>query len=74
MRIIQELRSTEHAAQEFRKTVKVGDDTHCGLAIEVKTPIAKVQTAIGELWMKIAQLYPARAAPCRFVNRIYQEP
>jgi hypothetical protein len=42
--------------------------------IEVKTPIAKVQTAVGELWMKVAQLYPAHTLPCRFVNRVYQNP
>ena len=57
----------------FRKTIKSGDDTHCGLAIEVKKPIVKVQTMAGEKWLKLTQIYPAGVASCQFVNGVYQE-
>jgi TPR repeat protein len=64
----------EKAADEFRKTLKVGSDSHCGLVIEVKPPIAKVQTMIGEVWLKIEQLYAQGKANCRFRNGVYQDP
>lgn len=57
----------------FRPTLKVGDETHCGLVIEVKKPIIKVQTMAGEKWLKINQIYRAGSAPCNFVNGVYQE-
>jgi len=65
--------ATAKAAQ-FRRTLKVGSDSHCGLVIEVRGPIAKVQAMIGEVWLKTAQLYPKGAQDCRFVNGVYQEP
>ena len=57
----------------FRKIIKSGDDSHCGLVIEVKKPIVKVQTMAGEKWLKLTQIYPAGGASCRFVNGVYQE-
>ncbi|MEO6603932.1 MAG: tetratricopeptide repeat protein [Polyangiaceae bacterium] len=65
---------TEKAGAEFRKNLKVGDDSHCGLVIEVKPPIAKVQTMIGEVWLKVEQLYAPGKADCRFRNGVYQDP
>jgi hypothetical protein len=62
------------ATQAFRRHLSVGDETHCGLVVEVKPPIAKIQTADGEKWLKIAQVYPQGMAPCRFFNHVYVEP
>jgi hypothetical protein len=58
----------------FRTSLKEGDSTHCGLVIEVKKVVVKVQTIVGEHWFKINQLFPEGSADCRFVNNIYQEP
>lgn len=67
--------SQKHSqAVAFRKTVQVGSDTHCGLVLAVKGPIAEVQAPIGQVWMKISQLYPAGLARCDFYNGSYQEP
>jgi len=63
----------QKGAEAFRNKLEVGDTSHCGLVIEVKPPIAKIQTAIGEHWLKVKQLYPANTKPCRFVNGIYQD-
>lgn len=64
----------DQAASEFRKTLAVGSDTHCGLVIEVKPPIARVQSMIGEVWLKIEQLFPQGKQSCKFVNGVYQDP
>lgn len=58
----------------FREKLKVGNDSHCGLVVEVKRPVAKIQTMIGERWLKMEQLYPAGYADCRFINGVYREP
>jgi TPR repeat protein len=71
-RLAQRARAQRVAA--FRKALKVGDSSHCGLVIEVKPPIAKIQTMAGERWLKIEQLYGEGDAPCRFINGVYQEP
>ncbi|MES1183119.1 MAG: hypothetical protein ABUL60_04855 [Myxococcales bacterium] len=60
--------------QQFRRSLKVGSESHCGLVVEVRQPIAKIQTMIGERWLKTAQLYPKGAQDCRFVNGTYQDP
>lgn len=61
----------EQNAKQWRRTVKVGDDSHCGLVIEVKGPIVKVQGPAGESWLKLEQLYPPGGHRCRFVNSTY---
>ena len=61
-------------AASFRKSLHVGSDSHCGLVIEVKYPIAKVQSMIGETWLKVSQLYPKGGRDCRFLNGVYQDP
>jgi hypothetical protein len=58
----------------FRKGLKEGDNTHCGLVVEVKKKVVKIQTMIGEHWFKIDQLYPSGTADCKFINNVYQEP
>jgi TPR repeat protein len=64
----------DKVATDFRSTLKVGSDSHCGLVIEVKPPIARVQSMIGEVWLKIEQLFPQGKQDCRFVNGVYQDP
>jgi hypothetical protein len=61
-------------AAVFRSSLKVGSDSHCGLVIEVKPPIARVQTMVGEVWLKVAQLFPKGKKACRFLNGVYQDP
>ncbi len=48
----------------WQKTLKTGDESNCGLVIEVKRPIAKIQTASGERWLKVEQLYPHGTQAC----------
>ena len=63
----------EKVAQQFRLKVSTGDDTHCGLVIEKKPPIIKIQTQAGEKWFKLKQVYPAGTHKCRFMNGEYIE-
>lgn len=60
----------------FRQHLKIGDDTHCGLVVDIRRTIAQVQSSIGLTWLKIDQLYPAHEgfATCEFVNGVYQTP
>ena len=64
----------EKDAEAFRSKLAVGDETHCGMVVELKTPIVKLQTPAGEKWLKIAQVYRAGSAPCNFANGAYVEP
>ncbi|MFO1305069.1 MAG: hypothetical protein U1F54_15140 [Burkholderiales bacterium] len=50
--------------KRFRASLKTGDDSNCGLVVEVRTPIAKVQTETGERWLKVERLQPAGGEPC----------
>jgi len=61
-------------AEKFRQKLAVGDQTHCGMVIELKRPIVKVQTFDGEKWFRVAQLFPPGEAPCRFYNHEYVDP
>ncbi|MBI3775812.1 MAG: sel1 repeat family protein [Gammaproteobacteria bacterium] len=63
-----------NSARTLRKTLKVGDETHCGLVVEVKSPIVKIQTKIGEHWIKIEQVYPPNSMSCDFANGAYKDP
>jgi len=60
-------------AAQFRRKVAVGDETHCGMVIERKDPIVKIQTVAGEKWLKIGQVYPPGAHSCRFYNGQYAD-
>lgn len=57
----------------WRKKIQLGSDTHCGMVIDTKAPLVKVQTSIGEKWFKLMQLYPAGEKQCVFVQGQYQE-
>lgn len=75
LRIAQEqLKARVQRAASFRKSVKVGDASHCSLVIEIKSPVVKIQTMVGERWLKREQLYAEGDAPCRFFNSVYQDP
>ena len=69
----QKKKANEMSAVSLRVNLEVGSDTHCGMVIEIKKSIAKIQTSEGEKWLKLAQIYPAGSADCRFVNGVYQE-
>ena len=63
-------RSTTNA---FRAKVKLGDESHCGMIIDLKLPLVKVQTMVGERWYRLEQIYPRGNAPCQFYNNVYQD-
>jgi hypothetical protein len=44
----------------FREGLRIGDRSVAGLVIDVKPPIAKIQTATGERWFRIDELQPVR--------------
>ena len=58
----------------FRAILTTGTDAHCGMVIEVKKPLVKVQTTIGEKWFRSNQMYPPGGPTCNFSNGLYQEP
>jgi hypothetical protein len=58
----------------FRAILTPGTGTHCGMVIEVKKPLVKVQTTIGEKWFRTNQMYPPGGLACNFSNGLYQEP
>jgi len=43
---------------KFRKTVKIGDNTNCGLVVSVQDSIVQVQTSSDLRWMKRDQILP----------------
>lgn len=60
------------ATESLRTGLKRGDDTNCGLVIEVKPPIAQMQTASGVQWMRIDAVYPL-GVRCDFNGSGYQK-
>ena len=58
---------------QWRKTLNIGDDTHCGPIIEVRRPmfkvalIAQIQGFGSESWLKEAELFTPEYG-CRNVN------
>jgi hypothetical protein len=65
-------RSAETA--NFRRALKIGDESHCGLVVEIQRPVAKVQAMIGEVWLKVEQLHPKGYEKCHFHNNVYVDP
>ncbi|WP_295873821.1 hypothetical protein [uncultured Zhongshania sp.] len=49
---------------DFRTKIKVGDETHCGLVVELKPPIVQIQTSSGVRWVKIAETFPPNSRRC----------
>ncbi|MFY8300517.1 hypothetical protein AAEU28_17260 [Pseudoalteromonas sp. SS15] len=58
----------------FREKMNEGDFSHCGLIVERKNKVAKVQTMEGAIFIRIDQLYPKGLAQCHFYNGVYQPP
>jgi hypothetical protein len=77
--LLQGMRSRERArklslTKQFRTNLVAGVKSHCGLVVEVKPPIAAVQTDQGLHWFRVEQLYPVGIeATCRFFNGQYVE-
>lgn len=44
--------------ENFRKTVKVGDYCSIGLIVEIKPPLANIQTSNGMQWIRLDELMP----------------
>lgn len=57
----------------WRKHLTLGSDTHCGMVVEIRQPLIKVQTAIGEKWFRLEQLKPPGSMSCNFLNGVYQD-
>ncbi|WP_420590335.1 cell envelope integrity protein TolA [Bacterioplanoides sp.] len=55
----------------FREQLQEGDESHCGLVVEVKSKVVMVQSVIGQVWIKRNEIYPDGEARCRFVNGRY---
>lgn len=55
-----EAAQTADPVSRFRDGLRIGDRAAVGLVIDVKPPIAKIQTATGERWFRIDELQPAR--------------
>lgn len=58
----------------FREALTEGDETHCGLVIDVKPKIANIQKVTGPYWIKKDKLYPKGLVKCKFVNGQYVAP
>jgi hypothetical protein len=53
------------AEVEWRKTIKEGTQTQCGMVVEVRKEIANIQTNSGVKWVRIENLYrPGNSSPC----------
>ena len=51
----------------FREHIKIGEQSQCGMIVNIRGSIAKVQMTDGEKWMKISDLYPANSGrACQF--------
>ncbi|MEK6659096.1 MAG: hypothetical protein AABY36_05385 [Campylobacterota bacterium] len=63
--------------ENFRKSIKKGVETNCGLVVDVKESQAKIdftqKNSINELWIDSKKLFP-KGHGCRFVNGKYIAP
>lgn len=69
MKLAEAAAAREREMAGWRKALKVGDDSSCGLIIEVRPPIAKVQLLSGERWLKINDLSRAGRGECVMDDR-----
>lgn len=60
--------------KSYRNSLSEGQDSHCGLIVEVKDKVVRVETMVGLKFFKREQLYPAGVASCSFRNNVYQPP
>jgi hypothetical protein len=56
----------QEQTEQWRKSLAIGSDTNCGLIIELRPPLAKVQGlgASGEKWRRITDLFPVGERRC----------
>ena len=59
---------TREAEARFRSIMKVGDETNCGLVIEVKGEIAQIQTSKSIKWVKKEELSPRHLRQTCYVS------
>jgi hypothetical protein len=58
------------AAIGWRKTVKEGTESHCGVVIQVRPTIFQIKTMHGVHWFKVKQPFPP-GIKCAFRNIVY---
>lgn len=60
--------------KRFRLKLSEGQHSHCGLVVEVKSKIARIESIAGLKYLRVDQLYPAGSVQCIFRNGMYQAP
>tara|TARA_Y100001956_G_C4121878_1_gene187889 strand:- start:343 stop:1785 length:1443 start_codon:yes stop_codon:yes gene_type:complete len=60
--------------KSYRNSLSEGQDSHCGLIVEVRDKVVRVETMVGLKFFKKDQMYPAGVANCSFRNNVYQPP
>ncbi|WP_462167604.1 hypothetical protein [Pseudoalteromonas sp. GB43] len=73
-KIDQKRKAFQARVQSFRANLAEGDSSHCGLVVEVKEKIVRIESIEGLKYIKINQLYPKGSAPCEFYNGVYHSP
>lgn len=56
--------------EQMRRSIKTGTRTNCGLVVEVKGPLALVETQIGQKYLEIGRLFHSGDS-CRFIEGVY---
>ena len=67
-RLKEEEMKTREAEARFRSIMKAGDETNCGLVIEVKGEIAQIQTSKSMKWVKKEELSPRHLRQMCYVS------
>jgi hypothetical protein len=61
--IAQDLEDEPRRHAEFRRQLKLGDETNLGMVTEVKPPLVKIQSSdvsFGERWFRIDEIFPRK--------------
>lgn len=59
-----ELSAEIRRTKQFQAKLAIGDETQCGLVVDVRSPVAQVQTPVGLHWFRAEQLQPAGLGTC----------
>lgn len=54
--------------------LSLGDETHCGMVIQLRDELAEVQTIAGSRWFRQRDLFAVDRVECRFFNGQYVAP
>ena len=57
--------------KKYRLELKPGDESNCGLVVDVKRPIVNIQSMNGLVWLKIDEIYPVGMVGCQFLNNVH---